>query len=520
MTMLSKFPFFAAMMLLCAVQVLSQNEGQQIDIFLNAAQPQNNTDSSAVDFENDANEENSDVHEYSLEDVIALAVEHNRTLKRLRLSRESANISLKQAEYRFLPSAYVNAGRTEASSVSLGQAEKTQLLDSRFGFYRALETGGSVSVNMKNSSSESSANSGITNYNSGLSVAVNQPLLRGRGIMVNQVPIEIAKNYAKTSMLHVKQSTINIITVIESQYWDLILAYEDLEIQKAALQRANELLEINKSLIESGRMAAQEIIQTESDIASRDITVAAAENTIISTQIGMQGSLDLGERILIKPTTKMEFNPRDIKLEECLHKAYKFRPDWLIHKLYHDIYKMNLAVAQNNTLYSLNSSASVGSDITRNDGIKNSFQDAIGFKDLAWNVGLGFTFPFNKQVLQNNYELSRLSLESQEIYMQELEDDIRIVVENAVRNAHFTLKQVGLAQRAKILAKQKLELEEEKMKVGRSSNFQVISYQRDLTNAQNVELQRVAGYLKALGLLEQSMGTTLQHWGLLDESIE
>ena len=267
-------------------------------------------------------------------------------------------------------------------------------------------------------------------------------------------------------------------------------------------------------------MAAQEIIQTESDIASRDITVAAAENTIISTQVGMQGSLDLGERILIKPTTKMEFNPRDINLEECLQKAYKFRPDWLIHKLYHEIYKMNLAVAKNNTMYTLNSSASIGSDITRNDGLKYTLQDALGFKDLAWNVGLGFTFPFNKQVLQNNYELSRLSLESEEIYMQELEDDIRIVVENAVRNAHFTLKQVGLAQRAKVLAKKKLELEEEKMKVGRSSNFQVISYQRDLTNAQNVELQRIAGYLKALGRLEQSMGTTLQRWGLPDEALE
>jgi outer membrane protein TolC len=515
----AKILFFSPFVVLMpAALIFSQEAGQKIDVFLTETQTE--ADSTIKESTGMLRNTPDNVREYSLGDVISLAVEHNRTLKRLRLSRESANIRLKQAEYRFLPSAYINAGRTEASSVSLGQAEKTQTLNSNFGFYRALETGGAVSVGMRNSSNESSANSGITNYNSGLSVAVSQPLLRGRGIKVNKVPIERAKNYAKTSMLSVKQSTINIITIIESQYWDLILAYEDLEIQKDALERAKELLEINKSLIESGRMAAQEIIQTESDIASRDITVAAAENTIISTQVGMQGSLDLGERIMIKPTTKMEFDPRDINLEECLHKAYKFRPDWLIHKLYHDIYKMNLVVSKNNTLYALNSSASIGSDITRNDGLRNSLQDALGLKDLSWNIGLGFTFPFNKQVLQNYYELSRLSLESQEIYMEELEDDIRIYVENAVRNAHFTLKQVGLAQRAKVLAKQKLELEEEKMKVGRSSNFQVISYQRDLTNAQNVELVRIAGYLKALGRLEQSMGTTLQRWELFDETIE
>jgi len=88
-----------------------------------------------------------------------------------------------------------------------------------------------------------------------------------------------------------------------------------------------------------------------------------------------------------------------------------------------------------------------------------------------------------------------------------------------VRTVQFTLKQVGLAQRAKELAKRKLILEEDKMKVGRSSNFQVISYQRDLTNAQNEELRAIANYLKAIGQLEATMGTTLQKWEIVVEEM-
>jgi len=462
----------------------------------------------------------SNVRSLSLQEIIDIALEHNRILKTYRLREQSAKIRLKQAEYRFLPSGYLSGSRNENTYVTLGQVEKTKKYVSSLGISRALETGGYVSLGLNNSTTESTANLGIINYNSGLAIYIWQPLLAGRGLKVNKVPIERAKDYARISLLRVKQNLIDLITAIESQYWDLILVYEDLKIQQQALARANELLEINKSLIESGRMAAQEIVQTESDIASREISLAAAENSIITTQIVLQAQLDLGERILIQPTTKLEFQPVQINIGDCLQRAFKNRPDWLIHNLYLDIERMNLLVAQNRKMYTLGSSASIGSDVTSDHGLEKSLRDALMFKELAWNVGLSFTFPFNKQVLENSYQLYKLSFERQQLYLQELKDNIRIAVETAVRNVQFTLKQVGLAQRAKELAKKKLTLEEDKMKVGRSSNFQVISYQRDLTNAQNKELRAIANYLKAIGQLEATMGTTLEKWGIVVEEME
>lgn len=458
--------------------------------------------------------------ELTLEQIIGLAVENNRDLRRYQLLGESAKIQLEQAEYRYLPSAYISGSRREATNVSLGEVEKTIRLSSNLGFSRNLETGGQVSLGLNTNNSESSAKAGIVNYNSGISISVSQPLLRGRGIAVNQVPIENAKNYANISLLNVSQNLINIVTNIESRYWDLILVYQDFEIQQQALRRAQALLEINKSLIEAGRMASQEIVQTESDIASREISVAGAENEIISTQIALQSHLDLPQRIIIHPSTQMQFKPVEISLENCLLRAFKFRPDWLISQRYLDIERMNLMVARNNTLYTLGSFASMGSDVTSDQSLQRSLRDAISFKELSWNVGLSFIFPFNKQVLQNEYELYRLSFERQQIYVEELSDDIRIAVENAVRSVQYSLKRVQLALRAKELAKAKLTLEEDKMKVGRSTNFQVISYQRDLTNAQNEELRAIASYLKALGQLEATMGTTLQRWNIQIEQLE
>ena len=43
----------------------------------------------------------------SIEQLVALAVEHNRSLKIFRTLEQAATINLKQAEYSFLPSLYV-----------------------------------------------------------------------------------------------------------------------------------------------------------------------------------------------------------------------------------------------------------------------------------------------------------------------------------------------------------------------------------------------------------------------------
>lgn len=462
----------------------------------------------------------TDFVDMSLEEVVELAIQHNRQLKIYRLLGDDANIRLEQAEYQFLPNAYVNAARNESRNDDLGYVIKKESYNSSIGFSRALETGGDVRVSVNSSKSESSQNPGVTNYNTNVGIQVDHPLMRGMGIDINLWPIERAKNKANISLINVKRRMINLITTIESRYWDLILVFEDQKIQNQALERARQLLEVNKSLIESGRMAAQEIVQAESDIATREIEVAKAENDIISTQISLQSQLDLPERIWIDPSTEMEFTPVDIHLDECLERAFLNRPDWLINQYWLSIREMDLVVARNDNRYELNSTARVSSDANSTQTFQSAFLDAFGFSQIAWNVGFSFTIPFNKKVLENGYLLKKLELERQQLEVEELRDNIRIQVENAVRRVHFTLRQVHLARTAKTLTEQKLALEEEKMRVGRSTNFQVISYQRDLINAQNAELQAIANYLKALGQLQKTMGTTLEQWGIDFQSMK
>jgi outer membrane protein TolC len=75
-----------------------------------------------------------------------------------------------------------------------------------------------------------------------------------------------------------------------------------------------------------------------------------------------------------------------------------------------------------------------------------------------------------------------------------------------------SLRQIKLAQTSRELAQRKYEIERVRLELGRTTNFQVLSYQRDLTNARDQEHQAVATYLKSLARLDEAVGQALQTW--------
>jgi outer membrane protein TolC len=55
-----------------------------------------------------------------------------------------------------------------------------------------------------------------------------------------------------------------------------------------------------------------------------------------------------------------------------------------------------------------------------------------------------------------------------------------------------------------------LEAEEEKLKVGLTTNYFVLQYQRDLAEALTTELRAIIDYNLSLARLNRSQGTTLK----------
>ena len=71
-----------------------------------------------------------------------------------------------------------------------------------------------------------------------------------------------------------------------------------------------------------------------------------------------------------------------------------------------------------------------------------------------------------------------------------------------------------IAERALALSQRKLEIEQEKLTAGRSSNFQVLSFEGDLRYAQSTRLDAFLDYLEAQVVLDQVLGATLDSWNV------
>jgi outer membrane protein TolC len=85
-------------------------------------------------------------------------------------------------------------------------------------------------------------------------------------------------------------------------------------------------------------------------------------------------------------------------------------------------------------------------------------------------------------------------------------------VRESVTEIDIRWRQLEVSRRARELALKAVDIEKEKLKVGRSSNFQVRSLETDLRSAEDQQLSAMIGYLNALTTLDLQLGTTLKTW--------
>jgi outer membrane protein TolC len=332
--------------------------------------------------------------------------------------------------------------------------------------------------------------------------------LKGGGFDVTLASVRTARINETVNILNLKSSIIDLVSSVITSYRTYLQAREQLEIARQSLQRAKELVGINRELIAAGRMAEVEIVQTEADVANREFNVLSAENSADSARLALVKLLDVDKRIIIIPTEKISTKAVTFDINELKRTAFANRNDYLSALLKVDVSKMDLMTAQNNKLWDL----SLVGGYDGSYGTRTSMDDS---RTNSWNLGLKLTIPFRDLTLEQNYLNARIALEKDEANLAKLRETIEIDVQDALREVDMKYRQVILAQQARVLSGKKLDIEREKMKSGRSTNFQLVSYENDLVNALNGELSAGINYQNAMAVLDRTLGTTLDRWGIM-----
>ena len=130
-----------------------------------------------------------------------------------------------------------------------------------FGYQQAFPWGTNLQVAFNNTrgTTNSFFSSLSPSLNSGFKATVTQHLLQGFGFAPNARFIRIAKNNRELSDVAFRLQVITTVNQIQSMYWDLVYAYENVRVQKESLAFAQKTLSDTKKQVEIGSLAPIEV---------------------------------------------------------------------------------------------------------------------------------------------------------------------------------------------------------------------------------------------------------------------
>lgn len=430
-----------------------------------------------------------------LEEAVTLALRDNRDLRSLRMWRVLDRFDLFLAHRAYWPSGGVAVSAIRRKSANSVQSEEWAVSPT-VSWHSPVGT--STSLNWSRQGPLDGHGGASTNF----SATVRQPLLKGAGWDVNMAPLRQARLDAELAQLREEEAVAGLIDQVTYAYRELIEAQERLVLARLSLERSQDLLETNQLLINAGRMAAADIVQTQSEVASQEVGMLETERALNTVRTRLLILLALDPSMRITAVDEVVVEAMQIDPDHAVAEAMAQRRDLKARRL--SIEQLNIAekLARNSRLWDV--SVVAGYD---------RFTVFSGGQDLSSpSVGLQVSIPLGDFTGRRNIMSARTALHTSELALEGDLDRIEAQVREVVADVHSRWRQLEAALRARDLVQRSLELQNERLQAGRATNFEVLSLQASLRNADAQALSARLAYLNALTALDQQTGRTLEVW--------
>jgi len=429
-------------------------------------------------------------------------------------------------------------------------AQNTYTAD--FAYTQGFEWGTAVSVGFNNTHLATNSTTSLLapQLNSNFQFRLTQNLLQGFGSLANTRFIRIAKNNREISDVAFRLQVITTVDQIENMYWDLVYAYENVRVQQESLTYAQKALDDAKHQAEVGTVPPIQVVSAQSTVATDQQNLIVAQNNLQLEQLLMKNALSrsiedpaLAEADVI-PTSAMQVPQEEpvIPIQDLINDALHSRAELVESRIDLNSRDINNKAVRNAMLPTLQAFAyyggsGVGGDVNsacqfRGQSCYSSasapppFQNSqrvsyggtlgqlVNSTSPDRGVGLTLTIPLRNRVAQANQVRAELEYRQAEVREKQLENQVRI----EVRNAQFDVRQnraaVQAAQSAVDLARQTFEADQEKLKVGLTTQTAILQDAATLTTSESNLVSAKAAYEKSRVELDRATGLLLDHAGI------
>jgi len=474
-------------------------------------------------------ETNAGPRAMSLQDCIQQALQHNFDVQIQRYNPQVARYNLQAAYGGYDPT--LSAAGQHNYSESGGSFQNglifpgSQYDENRFNSAVSGSTPWGLNYNFFGTISDTYGQSisGSTNFTGTpfensvgqIGVTLTQPLLKNFWVDTTRLNISVAKNRLKFSEQGLRQQIINSATAVELAYYELIFAQQNVEVQREALNLAQTQLDQDRQRVQIGTIAehAGTIEQDEAQVAQSQAGLISALSTLGTDQRALKYLLtDEYSKWFasdIQPTATLTAPPQGFNLQESWRKGLTERPDVLQARLNVEQQGIFLKYYHNQLFPELDLVGSYGFN-----GTGKEFSDVFAQFNEGnrpfYSYGGQISFPLSNAGPRNQYKSTKATLQQVILQMKQLEQNVMVLIDNAVGVAQSDYESVQASRRARIYAEAALDAEQKKYAVGKSTTFTVLQLQNTLTVDRGQEIRALANYNQALAILAQQEGSTLE----------
>ncbi|MDP2647158.1 MAG: TolC family protein [Desulfobacterales bacterium] len=453
--------------------------------------------------------------------AILSAFENNRLLKVRRLNPEITRMAEEVERAVFDP---VLTGGVDFSVERVPANQRTAVSDSSVtGDEQNLS--GKISqffasgtrVNAGVSLNRTDAPPSVEQYESRAGLSVTQALLRGASREANLANLSQARLDTHMSQYELRGFSEALLAQVEGTYWDYALSRQQIETVEESLKLAEQQEKETREIISVGKLAETEIIASQAEIASRRQDLINARSTMAAIKLQLLRLINpsgpnLWQRdiLLVDAPSAPAVNIEDPATHVQL--ALQMRPDWNQARMELQQEDLEIVKTKNGLLPKLDLFVTLGKT-----GYAESFGGSVS--DVADDrfdllAGISLELPLGNRSATALHRRSLLRREQAEKALENLSQLIELDVRTAIIEVNRARLQITATLETRKLQEEKLRVETEKFRVGKSTNLLVAQAQRDLLASQLSEDRVIVSYLKALIGLYRLEGSLLERRGI------
>jgi outer membrane protein TolC len=496
--------------------------------------------------------------EMTLKEAIYIALRNNPQVKAVELNPVSAMESVRQSNGVFDPllSSQIDVNKSSVPTSSIlqtggGAAFTQKFYDWNFGITKVLSTtNGTVGLIFDNERALSNSFFASINptYTPTIAMSLSQPLLQNFGWKFATINVRIAESGQKQAQWQYEQSLMDFVQRVAADYWNVVLAEENLAVTRAALKFNQDLVRQNRISVKVGTLAPLDLQEAQSAAATAEANVFTAEANLKTARSQLRQDIMYNPQGTflpadIEPANRP--NPTEVintNEEHALELAVEYLPSLAAMREAIRGALLQVKYQENQTLPQLNLGAQFGvtatagsticqplffkiSGVTSNcvapgpaPGIELPFGGQYSTAlNRMWNFSfynyaavLSFQMPLDNASAKAALAQARVLYAQQRMQYRSALSQAVVGVQNAIANVIADQRRVQATEEANFYAKQALHDEEVRFRVGMATTHDLLQFQQQQVAAEGNQVQAAIDLENAKLNLKHAEGTLLQ----------